>query len=64
MGAAFDELASTGTINAALAQRMKSAVGLRNISVHQYNAMDWRVVHAICTKHLDDFRMFARVLMQ
>lgn len=62
MGAAFDELAHIGTINADLAQRMKSAVGFRNLAVHQYEAMDWRIVHAICTKHLDDFRSFARLL--
>jgi uncharacterized protein YutE (UPF0331/DUF86 family) len=63
MGAAFDELAQIGTINTDLAQRMKSAVGFRNLAVHQYEAMDWRIVHAICTKHLDDFRTFARLIV-
>lgn len=63
MGAVFDELAQIGTITADLAQRMKSAVGFRNLAVHQYEAMDWRIVHAICTKHLDDFRSFARLLV-
>ena len=63
MGAAFDELAQIGTINTDLAQRMKSAVGFRNLAVHQYEAMDWRIVHAICTKHLDDFRSFARLMV-
>ena len=63
MGAAFDELAQIGTIDRDLAQRMKSAVGFRNLSVHQYEAMDWRIVHAICTKHLDDFRAFARLML-
>lgn len=63
MGAAFDELAQIGTISADLAQRMKSAVGFRNLAVHQYEAMDWRIVHAICTKHLDDFRSFARFMV-
>jgi uncharacterized protein YutE (UPF0331/DUF86 family) len=62
MGAAFDQLAQIGTINSDLAQRMKSAVGFRNLAVHQYEAMDWRIVHAICTKHLDDFRVFAQAL--
>jgi uncharacterized protein YutE (UPF0331/DUF86 family) len=63
MGAAFDELAQIGIINTDLAQRMKSAVGFRNLAVHQYEAMDWRIVHAICTKQLDDFRVFARVML-
>ena len=63
MGAAFDDLAQIGTINTHLAQRMKSAVGFRNLAVHQYEAMDWLIVHAICTKHLEDFRMFARLMV-
>jgi uncharacterized protein YutE (UPF0331/DUF86 family) len=62
MGAAFDELVKIGTINTDLAQRMKSAVGFRELAVHQCEAMDWRIVHAICTKHLDDFRVFARLM--
>jgi uncharacterized protein YutE (UPF0331/DUF86 family) len=62
MGAAFDELAQIGTINVDLALRMKSAVGFGNLAVHQYEAMDWRIVHAICTKHLDDFRAFAHAV--
>jgi uncharacterized protein YutE (UPF0331/DUF86 family) len=63
MGAAFDELAQIGAINIDLAQQMKSAVGFRNLAVHQYEAMDWSIVHAICTKHLDDFRAFARLMV-
>jgi uncharacterized protein YutE (UPF0331/DUF86 family) len=62
MGAAFDVLAQIGIINTDLAQRMKSAVGFRNLAVHQYEAMDWLIVHAICTKHLEDFRTFARIV--
>lgn len=62
MGAAFDVLAALGTIDVALAQRMKNAVGFRNLAVHQYEAMDWQIVHAICTRHLDDFRAFAKAI--
>jgi uncharacterized protein YutE (UPF0331/DUF86 family) len=62
MSAAFDTLAKLGTIDEALAKRMKSAVGFRNLAVHQYEAMNWEIVHAICTKHLDDFRAFARAV--
>lgn len=63
MGAAFDALAQIGTINTDLARRMKSAVGFRNLAVRQYEAMGWRIVHALCTKHLDDYRTFARVIL-
>ena len=63
MGAAFDELAQIDTISNDLAQRMKSAVDCRNLAIHQYEAMDWRIVHATCTKHLDDFRVFASTMV-
>jgi len=53
---------ANGTLGSELAKRMKSAVGFRNLAVHQYEAMDWAIVHATCTRHLDDFRMFARVI--
>lgn len=62
MGGAFDALVPVGTITAALAGRMKSAVGFRNLAVHQYEAMDWAIVHAICTEHLGDFREFAKLV--
>lgn len=62
MGGAFDALVPVGTITAALAGRMKSAVGFRNLAVHQYEAMDWAIVHAICTDHLGDFREFAKLV--
>ena len=62
MDGAFDMLAANGTLDTELAKRMKSAVGFRNLAVHQDEAMDWAIVHAICTRHLDYFRMFARVI--
>jgi len=62
MGGAFDTLVANGTLGSELAKRMKSAVGFRNLAVHQCEAMDCAIVHAICTRHLDDFRMFARVI--
>ena len=64
MGAAFDELAQSATIAADLARRLKSAVDVRSLAVSQYEAMDWRVVRSLPTIHLDDFRMFARVMAQ
>ena len=60
MGEAFDQLAAAGGIDAALAGRMKAAVGFRNIAVHNYQAIDWQIVHRIIHERLDDFREFAR----
>ena len=64
MGKAFDALAEAGIIDADLARRMKNAVGFRNIAVHNYEAINWFVVHAIATRHPDDFRAFAESVMR
>jgi len=64
MGQAFDQLADTGHISADLALRLRKAVGFRNIAVHNYSGIDWVIVHAIATRHLDDFEAFARHLDQ
>lgn len=60
MGQAFDLLAEEGMIPPSLAQRMRGAVGFSNIAVHNYQAVDWDIVHAITHDGLDDFRDFAR----
>jgi len=44
---------------AELADRMKKAVGFRNISVHRYQNIDWSIVYSIVTERLDDFSAFA-----
>jgi uncharacterized protein YutE (UPF0331/DUF86 family) len=59
MGQTFDVLATLGTISPELAARMKKAVGFRNIAVHNYQAIDWQIVHAIATRHVEDFTAFA-----
>lgn len=59
MGQAFEQLAATHSLNASLATRLRKAVGFRNLAVHSYSAIDWAIVHAIATRHLDDFARFA-----
>ena len=50
-------------ITVELAERLRKAVGFRNISVHEYEKVDWEIVFSICTKHMSDFRAYAaRVL--
>lgn len=58
MAAAFRVLERQGAISSQLADSMVSAVGFRNLSVHQYDNVDWNVVYAICTKHLTDLKGF------
>jgi uncharacterized protein YutE (UPF0331/DUF86 family) len=38
---------------------MKKSVGFRNIAVHNYEAIDWEITHAIATRHVNDFAAFA-----
>jgi len=62
MGETFDLLATGGFVEAAVAQRLKRAVGFRNIAVHNYEVINWEIVHAISTSYLDDFRSFASAM--
>ncbi len=64
MGKTFDALAETAVIEKDLAQRMRHAVGFRNIAVHNYEAINWAIVHAIATRHLVDFREFAESVVR
>lgn len=61
MAESFRRLAEQDVIPMALADRLRAAVGFRNIAVHQYQQIDWAIVHSICHEHLDDFREFARI---
>jgi len=62
MGAAFDALARADVIAEALAVRLRKAVGFRNIAVHNYEAIDWRIVFSIAHNHLSDFEKFAAAI--
>ena len=46
-------------IDAVLANRLKKPVGFRNIAVHNYEAIDWAIMHAIARNHIRDFSDFA-----
>jgi len=63
MGQSFEVLAERGVIARDLANDMRKSVGFRNIVVHNYEAVDWQIVFAICYRHLDQFRRFAAVFM-
>ncbi len=42
--------------------RLKKAVGFRNIAVHNYDAIDWEIVHSIAKNNLSDFVEFAKLV--
>lgn len=62
MGQTFDILATEKIIPMDLAERLKKSVGFRNIAVHNYERIDWVIVHSIARERLGDFRDFARVV--
>lgn len=60
MAQTFAQLGQEGIIAPELAERMRRAVGFRNITIREYDEIDWQIVHAIATRHLTDFEDFAR----
>lgn len=60
MSESFALLAKHHIISEHTSERLKRAVGFRNISVHDYQAIDWNIVFMICTKHLSDFETFIK----
>ena len=62
MGQTFDILTQEGVLNNGLASSLKKAVGFRNIAVHNYESINWEIVHSIVKFHLADFSEFARVV--
>jgi uncharacterized protein YutE (UPF0331/DUF86 family) len=63
MADTFTALQQAGVISPAVAERMRKAVGFRNIAVHEYQALDLAIVLKIATAHLDDFRAFAQAVV-
>jgi uncharacterized protein YutE (UPF0331/DUF86 family) len=62
MSESFIQLSKCKTITKALSERMKKSVGFRNISVHEYQSVDWRIVYSLCTQHLGDFTEYIKQL--
>ncbi len=63
MGQTFDILAQAGMIDLDLANKMKKAVGFRNLAVHHYDDINWAIVYAIARYHLTDFEAFAKAVI-
>ena len=59
-GESFLTLAELGLIEKNLAEKLISAVGFRNVSVHEYADVDWNVVMRIVDDGLQDLKDFGR----
>jgi uncharacterized protein YutE (UPF0331/DUF86 family) len=62
MGQTFERLAEAGIIDTDLAANLKKAVGFRNIATHNYEAINWQIVHNIVKLHIADFSAFAAAI--
>jgi len=62
MAELFEDLEQLKIINHQTVQNMKSAVGFRNIAVHNYDKINWLIVFKICKENLDDFKKFAKAI--
>lgn len=63
MAGLFTALGETGVLSPELTDRMRAAVGFRNVAVHAYQSINWAVVYRISHDHLDDFRAFAQAVL-
>ncbi len=64
MGQTFELLGREGVVDASLAERLKKAVGFRNIAVHSYESIDWAIVHKIARDHLHEFSDYAGAVLR
>lgn len=62
MAATFDVLYVHKIIDKKLKDRMKKSVGFRNLAVHEYDKINWKIVYRILTEHISDFQKYASIM--
>jgi uncharacterized protein YutE (UPF0331/DUF86 family) len=62
-GDAFEVLAKRGVISRPLAARLKRAVGFRNVLVHEYVEVDWRIVLRVIRADTRDLAAFGKTML-
>ena len=62
MAETFETLATNEVVKRDAAERLRRAVGFRNISVHEYEKIDWERVYKMVTERLGDFRLYVAAL--
>jgi uncharacterized protein YutE (UPF0331/DUF86 family) len=60
----MDKLGEMNILPPAFVKTIRGMVGVRNILVHEYAAVDLAKVHDIAQNRLDDFRKFAKYIDQ
>lgn len=60
MADSFDTLHKIKAISEQTKNDLISAVGFRNVAVHTYDDINWKIVYSICTQKLDCFRNYSK----
>jgi len=60
MGEVFSILLNLDAITQPTCLYLQKAVGFRNVAIHNYDAINWQIVFAICNNFLEDFRRFTK----
>lgn len=63
MAGTFEAMHRAGMLSEALTDRLRRAVGFRNVAIHNYRDIDWHIVYAICHKRTSDFKAFAQAVL-
>lgn len=59
----FEVLAKAEIISQEISSSIKGMIGFRNIAVHEYEKLDFNIVRAVVTKHIEMLVLFADVCM-
>ena len=60
---AFQMLQDARLIDEDLKSRLQAMVGFRNVAVHDYRALNLKIVRHILEHRLNDFREFVKILL-
>jgi uncharacterized protein YutE (UPF0331/DUF86 family) len=61
---AFAELANFELIERSLAKRLQRAVGFRNVLVHEYTQVDWKIVMRVIRTDTRDLAAFGKAVLK
>lgn len=64
MADTFPVLEKHGVIDSELSRALQHSVGFRNVSVHEYEEIDWDRVFRYATDNLDTFRKFVTAILE
>ncbi len=62
MAGAFASLESAGIIAKDISESLQKSVGFRNVSVHEYTEVDWKIIFNVLHHNLDTFRRFMQAV--